>query len=582
MWKHFVDPRTFRQDAIAGLVLGIQSIPDGLAQGMVALVNPIYGLYGYMVGTFTAAFFTSSAFMTVQATGAMSLVVASVPQIQDPERGSHYLFALAIVTGIIMLTAGLLKLGSLTRFVPHSVMIGFVNAVALLIILSQLGGFTGISASGANRVTQTFNLLRNLDQGDLPTFMVGIATILLILTLEKTRIGALGLVVALVVASMLVPLFGWNTVQRLNDIAEIPRGLPRPVFPALITFPAVIIPAFSLAFVGLVQGAGITKSYANPDGRFPDASGDFVGQGLANIASGLFQGMPVGGSFSATSLVVNAGAKSRTANIVAGIVIALGIVFFSRLVGLVAMPSIAGLLIVVGFRSFKPHQIEMVWRTGPVQQLVMGITFLACLLVPLQYAVLLGVALSLLLFVIRQSNRITLKVWKRTDRVLPRELDPPATLPANEVVMLVPYGSLFFATAPLFEGQLPEITDETRHTVVVLNLRSNTDLGSTFYQVVERYAWNLQQHESLLMLAGVNAEVVVQLRDTGLLTTLGRENVWIESEFIGESAMMAWEAADNWVAEQAPPAGETPPEEAQPVRETEAPDEPQNSSEAET
>ena len=550
MARQFINPRTLGQDITAGLVLGVQSVPDGLAQGLVAFVNPVFGLYGYMMGTFTGAFFTSSTFMVVQATGAMSLVVASVPQIHHPGIGEESLFALSILTGIVMLLLGLFKLGSLIRFVPHAVMVGFVNAVALLIILGQLNDFFGHNPGGSNRIVQTINHARNLDQADLPTLMVGLVTIFLIITLEKTRLGALGMVVAMIVASILVPLFGWDSVAQLSDIADVPGSLPRPVLPSLSLFPALIIPSLSLAFVGLVQGASITQSYANPDGKYPDASGDFSGQGIANMFSGLFQGMPVGGSFSATSLATNAGARSRFTNIFAGITMAVVIVVFGSSIGHIAMPAMAGLLIVIGFRTFKPEQVKMVWKTGMVQQVVMGITFISCLLIPLQFAVLIGVAMSLLLYVIQQSNQMVIKQWKETEGPYPIEQDPPEELPADEVLMLLPYGSLFFAAAPLFEKQLPTITEETHNTVVILFLRGHEDLGSTFLTVLERYTDDLHEHHSKLMLSGVTDNVVGQLEKTGLIKKIGRENVFVASDQIGQAGLAAWEAAEKWVAEQ--------------------------------
>lgn len=549
MARQFINPHTLREDITAGLVLGIESVPDGLAQGFLAFVNPVYGLYGYMMGTFTGAFFTSSTFMVVQATGAMSLVVASVPQIHHPGLGDQSLFALAILTGVVMLVLGLFKLGSLIRFVPNAVMTGFVNAVALLIILGQLNDLTGHNPGGSNKIALAINHAQTLNQSDLPTLMVGLATIFLIITLEKTRLKALGLVAAMIVASLLVPLFGWQSVAQLSDIAEVPGSLPRPVLPSLSILLPLIVPAFSLAFVGLVQGASITKSYVNPDGKYPDASGDFVGQGVANLASGLFQGMPVGGSFSATSLVTNAGARSRLANILAGVIMAVVILLFGPLIGRIAMPAMAGLLIVIGFRTFKPAKVTMVWNTGMVQRVVMGITFISCMLIPLQYAVLIGVAMSLLLYVLRQSNRITIKQWKVTEGPYPIEQDPPDALPANEVVSLTPYGSLFFASAPVFENQLPEVSAETRNTVVILNLRGYDDLGSTFLNVLEKYSADLQTHQSKLMLAGVTHSVIRQLENTGLIRRIGRENLFLATEQIGSAWQMAWEAAEKWVAE---------------------------------
>ncbi len=135
--------KTLREDGMAGLVLGVESIPDGLAGGLLAGVNPLYGLYGYMMGTFTGALFTSSAFMAVQATGAMAIVVADVPAIHEGDDPDRALFTLAIMTGLVMLVAGIFKLGSILRFVSNAVMVGFINAVGINIVLGQFESFTG-------------------------------------------------------------------------------------------------------------------------------------------------------------------------------------------------------------------------------------------------------------------------------------------------------------------------------------------------------------------------------------------------------------------------------------------------------
>jgi len=550
MPRHAITAKSLKDDITAGVVLGIESVPDGMAAGLLALVNPIYGLYGYMVGTLTGAFFTSSVYMAVQATGAMALVVASVPQVRTGDYADASLFMLSILTGLIMLVAGSLKLGSMIRFVPNAVMTGFINAVAVLIILGQLDDFTGYSSNGPTKLFKAIDLLFNPHQMLLPTLTVGVLTIILILTLTRTRLGALGLVVAVIGTSMLVPLAGWDEVARVADIANVPGSLPRLAFPPLAVIPPLIIPAFALAFVGLMQGAGISKNFANPDGSYPDNSRDFVGQGAANIAAGLFQGMPVGGSMSATSLVYNAGAKSRFANIAAGLTMAVIILLFGGHVGAVALPAIAGLLIVVGFRTLKPSQIEMVWKTGRVQQAVMVITFLACLLIPLQYAVLVGVALAVLLFVIQQSNQVTVKAWKWEPGELPVEYDAPDVLPSNEVTVLMAYGSVFFATASLIERELPAVTADTRNAVVILGLRGEEDLGSTFLGVLERYARQLQTRNSKLMLAGVGSLVSRQLHQTGIAQTIGRENIYSRTDRIGEAGIEAWEAARQWLDDQ--------------------------------
>ena len=558
MKRTFFDRNTIGADLSAGLVLGIQSIPDGMANGLLALVNPIYGLYGYMTGVFAGAFFSSSVFMSIQATSAMALIVASVPQVTEAADPNTPLFALSILTGLLMLAAGLLKLGSLVRFVPNSVIVGFVNAVALLIILGQLDDFTGYDNVGANRVVRTIDLLQNLEQVHLPTLLVGLLTIILILTLEKTRLGALGMVLAMFFSSLVVPLMGAGAVVLVKDLVEIPGSLPMPVLPPLAVFPGLIIPALSLAFVGLVQGASISQSVPNPDGNYPDASGDFVGQGVANLVAGMLQGVPVGGSMSATSLVISAGARSRLANITAGVTMALAILLFGRWVGLIAMPALAGLLIVVGFRTLKPNQVRMVAGTGWTQLSVMLLTFISALLIPLQFAVLLGVGFAILLFVFHQSNKITVKALQLEAGGYPVESAPPTEVPSGQVTVLLPYGSLFFAAAPIFTEQLPVVTEATRHAVVILVLRGRTDMGSTFLNAVARYADKLREQESKLMLSGVDALLLVQLERTKILSHIGRENIFLFDERIGQALWDAVTAAEHWIVAQrtAPPTGE--------------------------
>ena len=543
-------PDAVRDDAVAGLVLGVQSIPDGLAAGLLAGVSPVFGLHAYMVGTFIGAMATSSAFMTVQATGAMATIIADVPAVHSGEDPARALFTLAILTGIVMLVAGLLKLGSLLRWVSNAVMVGFINAVGVNIVLGQLDTFTGYDSQGDNRVLQTLDLVFNLGQIHLPTFFIGLGTIALIILLERTRLGPMGLVVAVIASSLALPLLGWD-VLRLHDITEIPRLLPAPVLPSLGLVLELLLPAAALAFVGLVQGAAISSNFPNSDGKYPEPSRDFIGQGLANIASGIWQGMPVGGSMSATALVKAAGAKSRIANLVAGMVMAISVLLVGHLVAHVAMPALAALLIIVGFRTVKPAHLKAMWRTGAAQATVMVVTFALTMIIPLQYAVLVGVGISVILYVIRQSNRIVVKRWEEEASGRVREVDAPAEVGANEVIVLMPYGSLFFAAAPLFEKALPDVTDSAHHSVVILRLRGKSDIGSTFMDVLVRYAVALRRAESKLMIISDNERMLEQFTITGVTQAVGMENIYTSSDWLGATVRQANRDAQDWVTQWA-------------------------------
>ncbi len=538
--------KTIKEDAVAGLVLGVESVPDGLAGGLLAGVNPIYGLYAYMYGTFAGGLFTSSSFMAVQATGAMAIVVADIGAVQG-EDSTAILFMLSILTGLIMLAAGFLKAGSILRFVSNAVMVGFINAVGINIVLGQFDNFTGYEAEGANRVSRAFDTLLNLGQAHWPTIAIGVATVAMIVVLGRTKLGPLGMVVAIIIGSAVPALLG-SEVATLSSIAEIPRALPFIAMPDFGSIPALIIPAFSLAFIGLVQGAGISSNFVNPDGTYPDASQDFVGQGAANVVAGLFQGMPVGGSMSASSLVKEAGAKSRMALLIAGVVMGVVILVFGSVVGYIAMPALAGLLMTVGFGTVKPRNIKEVWKTGNTQAMVMAVTFVLTMLIALQYAVLVGVGISMILYIIKQSNRITIKQRLIDDNNI-REVDAPDEIPTDTVLMLQPYGSLFFASAPIFEEALPKVAPDTRNSVVILRLRGRDDLGSTFTDVLLRYAEQLDDADSKLVIVTDSGNVHEQLAVARVTKIIGEQNIYASSEWVGESARRAYDDATAWVAD---------------------------------
>lgn len=564
-WRHqvvsyrarFGSRRTVGHDLKAGLALGVESVPDGLAAGLLAGVNPLHGLYGYLVGTLGGALATGSYYMTVQATGAMAVIISDVPETQSGAQAGTALAALTLMAGAVMLLLGVFKAGRLVRFVPTAVLVGFINAVALNIICAQLDTFTGYDSKGANRIIKAVDTALHVASFSGYAVVTGALTIVLIVVLERTRLGALGLVVAVVLASLLAAVLPADSVVLVRDLATVPNALPRLEAPGLSVTSALIVPALSLALVGLVQGAAISGSIPNPDGNYPDASTDFRGQGLANVLTGLFQGMPVAGSMSATALVKAAGARTALANLVAAIVMASTILLLGPVIGHIAMPALAGLLILVGFRTLKVHDLLMVWRTGPVQAVVLAVTFSLTLLIPLQYAVLTGVGLAIILHVARMSNRTEVRRWEfDKGSVLPRETDPPQQLASGEVVVLVTYGSLFFAAAPVFEAQLPQIPARCDRSVVIIRLRGKDELGSTFIKILEQYATKMHAAGGQLMLVGVSARVHDQLSVTGALATIGADRVFIAETRVGDSLAEAMDAAATWSSgHEQPPMG---------------------------
>ena len=301
-----------------------------------------------------------------------------------------------------------------------------------------------------------------------------------------------------------------------------------------------------MAEIGLVQGAGVSQCYPNPDGSYPDNSRDFVGQGVANIATGFFQGIPAGGSMSGTAVTVNAGAKTRWANILAGVFVAPLVLLLGNFVMRVPMPALAGLLIVVGFQSFKPKDVLTVWQTGLTARIAMVLTFISTLVMPLQYAVFVGVIVSIMLHVFTSSNVVSVVEFELVERGFPIERKPPAQLEAGQLVVLYVYGNLFFASAANFEAQLPQV-NQVRRAAVLLILRGRDEIDSNFVGVLQRYQQTLQASGGALFLAGIAPNVKDQLMRTGLSSQIGEDRIFLEQPQLGVSMNSAISVARQWL-----------------------------------
>ncbi len=547
-------------DLIAALTFAVVNVPQAMGHALLAAVNPLLGIYTLMVAVPVGALFNSSVFMNVSTTGALSVSAGAVLIDFPPGQRAEGLVVLVLMVGVFQLLAGLFRLGFVIRFVSNAVMTGFLNGVAVLIIMGQLSDLTGYQSSFSNRVAQSLDLLLHLGQINPQASTIGLLTLALIgllLWLKATRRFAF--IIAIAAATLLLvvlqrPALSTSTlfsaVPTVGSLSAIPRELPDLVLPQLSLIWSLWLPALSIAIIGLVQGAGVSQGTPNPDGRYPDVSRDFLGQGAANMATSLVGGLPAGGSVSGTVLVMGAGARSRWANIFVGLFVALIVLLAGPLVERVPMPALAALLIVAGIQGFRMEQAVMVWKAGQISKVSMIVTFVAILVVPLQFAVLFGVALSILLNTIRQSNKVSVTQWVLQPQGFPLEQAPPKHLPSHRLTLLHVYGSLSFAAARNMEEMLPAIGDAT-HAVVAINLRGKSDIGSTFVTVLQRYAQTLKQRDSKLMLVGLDPALRAQLAKTGVLKVIGEENVFLATPQLGEALNQAVAAANAWL-EQSP------------------------------
>jgi SulP family sulfate permease len=528
---------------VAGLTVAISCVPQAIACGTLVGVSPVYGLSAASVGAIAGGLLTATPLLVITVTNATALTagqaLSAIPAV-DREQA---LFTLVCLTGLIQIAAGVLQAGKLTRFVSYAVMTGFLAGISLIIVLGQLGQFVGFDAHGGNRLAQTLDVVLHVRSIDLASFMIGLLALVLAESLPRTRIGALGMLLALAVPSGLAALLGWSSVQTIASQPGSAAGLPMPGLPSVTSVsPDVIAAAFAVALITLLQGAGVAEGLPNPGGEPRGLSRDFLAQGVANVAAGLCQGLPVGGSTGQSALSVSAGAQTRLASILAGVWVAVIALVLAPVVGQLALPALAAMLIVAGCKSFPVHAARAVWQTDLISRLALLVTFVATLVLPIQWAVGLGVALSGLLTALRSSTDIALVEL----RPLPDggfcEQAAPARLADAAVTVLDIYGSLFSASAWTLEHLLPT---PGQRSVLVLRLRGRAHLDATFLRVLGVYATRLAAAGGRLYLAGVGT----QAKDQLTLVSAGSASIVVDpaSPALLESVRRALAAGTTWL-----------------------------------
>ena len=548
-WLVGIRPRRkdVKADVLAGLPGAISSVPDGMATALLAGVNPAYGLYASFSGKIGGGLSTSTKLMVVTTTTAASLAAGSALADIPAESRDSAVITLTILTGVVMIAFGLLHLGRYIRFVSRSVMLGFLTGVAVNILFGQLPGLLGSPTEGGVAAQKALYVITNATGIDMESTIVGVSALAVMFLLSRTRLALFATLIAVVVPTVVVALMGLTDVATVADVGAIPSGLPPLVLPRLSDLTiGVISGAFAIAAIALIQGAGVSEAAPNPDGSPSRMNRDFIGQGVANLASGFFHGTPVGGSVSSTALNVAAGARSRWASIWAGFWMLLILVALSQAVGLVPMPTLAAVLIFAAVMSLRFGDIGVVWKTSYTGKIGMVVTFVSTLALPVAAAVGVGLICSLMLQLNKELMDLRVVRLVRNDDGLFVEQPVPAVLPDAEPVVLDVYGSLLYAGARTLGAHLPD-PRASKRPVVILRLRGRTSLGSTFFGVIAGYAEALEASGGRLYLSGVQDDMVNRFHRSQVEDVQGRIKIFNATEVLGASTLAAVEDARTWL-----------------------------------
>lgn len=537
--------RFLKADLVAAIPGAISSVPDGMASGVLAGVSPVHGLYASFAGPLFGGMQTSTKLMVITTTSASALAAGSaLAEVPEADR-SGALILLTLIAGAVMVAAALLRLGRYTRFVSHSVMTGFLTGVAVNIVFGQLPDLVGATASGSVAVAKAFDVITNPTLVDLASLVTGVLALLLLVVLARTRLALFSALIALVVPCLIVIGFGLDSVARVADVGAIPTGIPLPQIPDFgLLSPSLIGGGFAVAAIVLVQGVGVAEASPNRDGARSRPNQDFSAQGVGNIGSALFGGMPVGGSVGQTALNDTAGARSRWGAVFSGIWMLIILVLFSGLVGKVPMPTLAAVLIFAAVGSIRPAQITSILRSGPSSIIALVTTFVATLVLPVTAAVGIGVALSILLQLNQEAVDLRVVRLRPTGDGQLEETDVPKVLGNREIVVLDVYGSLFYAGARTLQVHLPD-PGGAESPEVIIRLRGRTTLGATFFKVIADYADRLDRLGGRLYLSGLTPEVLDYWDDDRLDSQGVVLETFSATPTLGESTRNAIEEAER-------------------------------------
>lgn len=465
-WLCLLDRQTIRGDFFAGLTGAVIVLPQGVAYAMIAGLPPEYGLYAAIVPAIIAALFGSSHHLISGPTAALSIVVfTTLSPLAEPGSAEFIQLALTLtlMAGLFQMLLALAKMGSLVNFVSHSVVIGFTAGAAVVIATSQMKNVLGIEIASTGSFIQNwlaiFNRLTDINPYALTVALATFATSLLF---KRYLPRWPGMLIAMVVGSLTAVGLGAEA-HGIGLVGAIPAQLPNFVLPAFSEdlLRGLGPGALALALLGLVEAVSIARAVATRSHQRINGNQEFFGQALSNIFGSFFSCYASSGSFTRTGVNYSSGAKTPLAAVFAALALAAILLLFSDLTAYVPIPSMAGILLLVAYNLIDFHHIRSIFKTSRSEALVLGVTFVATLLMAMEFAIYIGVMLSLMLYLKRTSkpSLITLapnpekpaRTWTNI------ALKPLPECPQLKILRID--GSLFFGAVNYLQEQLHQIPE---------------------------------------------------------------------------------------------------------------------------
>jgi sulfate permease, SulP family len=466
LWWPKVSRKTLWADLVAGLTGAVVALPQGVAFATIAGMPPEYGLYTGMIPAIIAALFGSSWLLVSGPTTAASIVLFSSLSLHAVPGSPEYVqlaLTVTLMVGMIQLSMGLVRFGSLVNFISHSVIVGFTAGAAILIMVSQLKHFFGLSYPRAiHFLDSIYNFILHISAINPYTTVVGLVTIVAGILVKRYRPSWPYMIISMlagsVAASIIILLVGEET-SAIATVGALPATLPPFALPqpTLINIKLLAPTALAMTLFALTEAVSIARSLADKTNQNIDGNQEFIGQGLSNIIGPFFSGYVATGSFNRSGMNYEAGAKTPLAAVFAGGLLVLVVLFTAPMAVYLPNSAMAGILLLVAWKLIDPHHIMKIIKTSTTESVILGSTFLATLFLELQFAILLGILLSLAIYLNRTSHPKTLvRVPDRRQASRAFVTDP--MLPECPQLKIVRIdGSLYFGAVNHVRSNLQEL-----------------------------------------------------------------------------------------------------------------------------
>ncbi|MCF6321773.1 MAG: SulP family inorganic anion transporter [Rhizobiaceae bacterium] len=543
-WLPQVNARTLRADMFAGITGAVIVLPQGVAFAFIAGLPPQYGLYTAMTVPVIAALFGSSRHLVSGPTTAISIVVFSaISGYAEPGTPEFVSLALTLtfLAGVYQLAFGLARLGVLVNFVSHTVVIGFTAGAAILIATSQMKNVLGIEMPKGESFYHTWELIwQKLDQVNLAVLAVAALTLLTALLIKKINRNWPNLLLALIVGSAFA--FGMNDgTQGIELIGEIPGNLPPLSAPdfSISTLKEIAPNAFAIALLGLIEAVSISRSIASKSHQRIDGNQEFIGQGLSNIFGSFFSSYAGSGSFTRSGINYDAGAVTPISAIFSAIFLALIVILLSPLTAYLPIAAMGGVILMVAYNLIDRAQIKHVIDSDPSETIILIATFLATLFLELEFAIYLGVILSLVIFLGRTSAPeiavLAPDVDTRYNRAMltdveSKPLDECPHMKILRIDMSVYFGSINFIQSKFFKISEKE---GRKHIVVMSDGINFIDLAGA--EMLCEEADRLEEEGGGLYFAGLKPAVYHSFGKTHAIKHIGNNHFFDEKPAVFKS-----------------------------------------------